>query len=144
MRSDFKIRLPSLQTFMPTGQEQPMTGLLFDVLLWNLGDPSAIVEWKLIVEVPNKAIVEAGPLELPEVLNGNTGMGVPTLRLIKNDLCKLYADIDRKVVAGNLQFFVKLRQPDVLNMQTKLTLVATDIFDNKTGFSKTIQEWTHL
>ncbi len=122
--------------------EQILTGIALNIRIWNTGAPSFVSSWSLMV-IPHEAIpILAQSTRIPEILRVN---GVyNNAEICASDALDLKVkatSVETTPVEGTLLFYVKLPKKIVLGINTKLELIATDMYEKKTRKLQRMGDW---
>jgi len=139
------LAMPGGNVFVPEAPGmQDKTGILLDAKVWNTGAPSVVTEWQLFVIPQNVTPVIAQLTKMPPVLRVegavNSFVALESESLERKTRTAPVADMP---VDGRLLFYAPLKTAIVLSPETKLKLVAKDVYGKETTVSQRIGDWLH-
>lgn len=138
---------PAIKLFMMGGNifssalnGEPMTGIAIDARVWNVGNPAAIVRWRLEI-IPIDTPFSCDLSEIPDTLTLNG----PVQTVIHG------ADaLDKRVgvqlvgaapFQGRLLFYSELPQATVMSPNTRLRLIAEDVYGTEYKTEQLMGAW---
>ena len=132
--------------FVPTAPDlhRSTTGIAIDARIWNLGRPSRVTDWKLVVISQGSKPILAQYTEIPDQLRLGGGTNSSILRAA-DDLSKkvLDADVTAVPVQGAVLFYITLLKSSVMNDDTVLELSFVDVFGTETVARHRTGDWMH-
>ncbi len=145
LQSELRLSMLGGNIFIPDNvNEQILTGIALNVRVWNTGAPSFVSSWSLMVIPHGEIPILAQLIRMPELLRVNGMHNNAVIRAIDAlDLKVNTTSVGTTPVEGTLLFYVKLSQKIVLDNDTRLELIATDMYEKETRKVQRIGDWLH-
>ena len=135
------LRLSLFGGYVFTPNEAPgFTGLVLGASIWNIGAPSAAIEWSLTIKTKTKSPVGAQFTVAPKKLTSKRQIVMRASESLDKKAKQAITGIDP--IPGKLLFYTdKLTEAEVLNASTILELGVTDILGKKFVVQQKMSEW---
>lgn len=140
-KPDFRLTLPNIEIMDVRGSIGQLSGIVLDVEVWNLGEPSVITEWGLRVTPPGMGPIKAHFTMPPPVLRG--GVSQTVIMTAADDLSAKtkFDPVGRAVVPGKLLFYLVAHDSLILNDKTRIELCLKDLYGAETVVSQELEKW---
>jgi hypothetical protein len=117
------------------------TGIAIELDIWNTGEPSIALGWKLAATLADGTRVAGKYTKIPKVFNAE---GEQTFNLIEADALDLKTrdeDVGRRPVTGQLLFYFGVEQHQLMNENTVLELTVMDAYENVFSSERRLGNW---
>jgi hypothetical protein len=141
----FKLDLRGGNIFQPGRADMHhVAALALDVRIWNLGAPSAAIDWTLTVQLADGRRAKIGNTKIAnEITSTETGS---VLAYGKDNLDDKtgQSPVGRVPIQGTLLFIVDLPKAEIIQPETRLELSVKDVFGHVYNVTQRIGDWPQL